>query len=601
MTNQRIMKGEEGIALVVTLLVVLVIGALITGAAVVGANHVLVTRYYDRQSTLETAAHEGLELGRAKVNADKALYPADGYTVLENGVSVADAGGTTLPGVKRWTYVGPTGVTSGQYGVFGSIVTVVKDDGGGVVIRRQQVNQESFAKFAYFTDYEPSNIRFGGGDAIWGPVHSNSPIRIWSSGATFYSTVRTAQNVQDGHYADFKQGYEEYVSTVPMPETAELDKLRIQAQIGNAHFVGTDDMGHGETTMRIEFVAIDLNGDGDRTDKNEAFVKVYDNTTDAEHVTAEEYNWGGSGTDLQYSNSCGAVAPDGQFYTMNEYRTNADSTAWGWTDAAASANRRCYLGGHNLLNNPDGFQANDAYGGSWRLFSTSPSPLVVAAVGAAEAQYLHPINRPLNPSWKGVIMVDGKVAISGVVRGKITLAATNDIILADDYVYATDPGDPDRDCADLLGIFSGDDIVVADNAINTTVPINGDSWWDTPRSFDDTPGEFFQGVLLALDIFTVENYNSGPTWSEACDATTWGRSCLYLTGGIIQKTRGAVGTGSGTGYLKRYSYDVCAAQSPPPYFPTTGHFAKNEYFQVDPTNFNIDDYWSLITPAAPTP
>ncbi|MED5198237.1 MAG: hypothetical protein VYB51_00400, partial [Gemmatimonadota bacterium] len=39
------------------------------------------------------------------------------------------------------------------------------------------------------------------------------------------------------------------------------------------------------------------------------------------------------------------------------------------------------------------------------------------------------------------------------------------------------------------------------------------------------------------------------------------------TGGIIQDTRGAVGTGVGTGYVKRYSLDACAATEPPPYLP----------------------------------
>ena len=54
---------------------------------------------------------------------------------------------------------------------------------------------------------------------------------------------------------------------------------------------------------------------------------------------------------------------------------------------------------------------------------------------------------------------------------------------------------------------------------------------------------------------------------EACEAKTWGRGCLYITGGIIQNTRGAVGTSAGTGYVKRYSFDACAATEPPPYLP----------------------------------
>ena len=82
---------------------------------------------------------------------------------LESAAEVVDGNGRAIPGVKRWLYAGPTGVTSGQYGIFGSIVAIVRDDGGGEVIRRTQVSQESFAKFAYFTDIEPSYISFGGG------------------------------------------------------------------------------------------------------------------------------------------------------------------------------------------------------------------------------------------------------------------------------------------------------------------------------------------------------------------------------------------------------------------------------------------------------
>ena len=89
---------------------------------------------------------------------------------------------------------------------------------------------------------------------------------------------------------------------------------------------------------------------------------------------------------------------------------------------------------------------------------------------------------------------------------------------------------------------------------------------------------------------------SGSTNDEACEGSTFGRGCLYLTGGIIQATRGAVGRSTGTGYIKRYSYDQCGATQPPPYFPTTGVFAKGQYYQVDPAGFSISNYFDLITP-----
>lgn len=81
-----------------------------------------------------------------------------------------------------------------------------------------------------------------------------------------------------------------------------------------------------------------------------------------------------------------------------------------------------------------------------------------------------------------------------------------------------------------------------------------------------------------------------------CEATVWGRGCLYLTGGIIQDTRGAVGLASGRGYLKRYAYDQCAAVDPPPYFPTTGHFARGRFFEVNPVGFDVAAYYQMLTP-----
>ena len=48
--------------------------------------------------------------------------------------------------------------------------------------------------------------------------------------------------------------------------------------------------------------------------------------------------------------------------------------------------------------------------------------------------------------------------------------------------------------------------------------------------------------------------------------------------------------------MKRYSYDTCGATDPPPYFPTTGYFAKGQYYRVDPSGFTPGAYFGLLTP-----
>jgi hypothetical protein len=260
----------------------------------------------------------------------------------------------------------------------------------------------------------------------------------------------------------------------------------------------------------------------------------------------------------------------------------------------SNSRRRCYLGGADSL--WGGFQATDAHG-EWLPWPGTVSPIVSAARSAeGDAAYLWPISRDLNPSFKGVVFVDGKVAISGTVRGTVTLAATGNIIIADDIVYATNPGaGVCNDGTDMLGLFSGNDIIVADNTINS--PINPkNNGGSNYKSYDDTEDEFVDAVVLAIGVFTVENYDSGADKAEPCGSKQWGRGCLFLTGGIIQSTRGAVGTTAGTGYVKRYSYDACAAVQPPPYFPTTGHFVRGRYFEVDPTGFDVTSYFAKLTP-----
>lgn len=584
----RLPKDTQGIALAVTLLVVLAVGALATGAALIGANHLVINRYYDRLSSLEAVAESGLEYARARINADKSLYPNTGYNTLENNQPASNAYGA-IPGVKRSIYVGPSGATSGQFGVFGSIVTVVTDGGGGKVVRRSEVTQESFAKYAYFTDIEPSTISFGSGDAIFGPVHTNDLLKIFASGASFFSSVRTASTVQGAAFATFAEGYSESVPRIEMPTTADLNDLRNQATAGNAHVVGDLNGGSARATTRLEFLAVDINGDGDSTDEGEGFMRVYQ-SSDADYVSGLEdiIAW-----DMSQSKNCGWWA--GGVFTSTQTANDAGTTlADQRQQLTDNPGRRCYLGGADSLY--AGFQATNADDptGGWLTFPGTVSATVTAArVAEGDAQYLWPINRIFNPNFKGVIFVDGKVGISGTVRGRITLAASDEIILLDDLMYATDPGL--GTCEDIVGLFSGDDVRVADNPINSPWMADAVSY----RTFDDTKDEFIHGVVLALDMFTVQNYFAGSTSAEPCEGVARGRGCLYLTGGIIQKTRGAVGQTTGVGYIKRYSYDPCAAQNPPPYFPTTGHFSKGHYYEIDPAGFNISTYFGQITQGGP--
>ncbi len=606
MTTRPRLRPRRGIALLVVLLVSLAVAAIASGATFLSLNTSLVSTYHGRLSVLESVADAGLEQARSALNGIDSLYPDSGYITYENGVNATDASGSTIPGVQRWTYVGPTGNTSGQYGVFGSIVTVVEDQTGNRIVRRLEVFQESFAKYAYFTDVEGS-IVFGANDVLYGPVHSNDVIRIQaaSPGATFWGRLKTAQTINNRSWGNYNAGYEENADEIPFPETAALTKLLAQATAGGTNFTSSTAGSAGQASMRIEFVALDLNADGDSSDSDEGFMKIYDvtNTANTWWVTADTTgNFGTNG--LTQSRNCGHISATGTgahtaFKTFRHHASGSSQDQRGWA-VNNGTQRACYLGGSNILNDwttPAGsFLATDSLG-AWRAWTGTVDSRVSTA-RPADAGYLWPISRALNPNFKGVIHVTGKVAISGKLRGSITLAATGNIIIVDNLTYVRNPGgttpcnSPERD---MLGLFSGEDVVVADNLINAPYRPTTSG---THRTWSNRGGdEYIHSVVLALSNFTAENYDQDPTNVEDCQGADNARGCLFLTGGIIQYTRGPVGQTNGRGYIKRYQYDACAGLNPPPYFPTTGHFVRGHYYEIDPVGFDIDTYWQLLIPA----
>jgi len=607
---------ERGIALVVVLLVVLAIAAIAAGAALLTSGSTLVNKYHARQSTLETVADAGIEQVRSSLNGNSAIYPDSNYSVIENGVTVYAADGSVIPNVKRWTYLGPTGVTTGQFGVFGSAIVVVQDGQGDQVIRRGEMYQASFAKYAYFTNIEGA-IVFANGDQIHGPLFSNDAITINSSGATFWGPVTSAKTISGTSYGTFKAGYTQNAAPIAFPTLASLTKLQTQGTAGQTSITGTTSgAAPDQATTRIEFVSVDLNGDGNTTDPNEGFMRVYqvNSTSNAWWVTGDTTSYSANGG-LNKEWNCGHVLAGTHTY-FKIFRHHPTSGGDQQSSAITSGtNRQCYLGGNPILNdwtttiNPNdtltghgAFLASDSLG-HWLPWPGTVSPLVTAARGTSpsktqvgDANYLWPINPVLNTAFRGVVYVTGRVAVSGVFHGQVTVAATDNIIVASDITDVTTPGAVSCASAanDMLGLFSAKNVIVADNLLKD--PITAASGSGSPVLWGPASGIQIQAVVLAESSFTVQNYGQGPTASETCGASTSGRGCLYLNGGVIQYQRGAVGTTGGTGYVKQYSYNACAATSPPPYFPTTGHFARGHYYEIDPTGFNVATYWQQLVP-----
>jgi hypothetical protein len=605
--------------MIMTLLFVVVLGALAVSALYLAMNTTLSGRLWERGQDLQYAAQAGLQMGKSYLNGDPTAMPADSFAELAfNGGAMLDADGNPVRNLSVRVFVGPSGNPTGQFGLFGSVVAEARDTRGGRVVRRLEVARESFAKFAYWSNRENNMgtpIWFVSGDELQGPVWSNDTLRILLGGAPgprFRDNVGTASIILNPTSGTFDKGYAINQRPIVLPTATNLNYLQAYATAGNLDF--TPPTIGDETTVRtrIEFVTVDVNGNGSDRDPEDGFLRIYE-------AAPGQEAWLRAAPAAEATN-CGAWYIMGgrwRFVTIAKHGDPGWFAGYAPTDAGSvndyntygtdrqrilsSWRSRCYLGGDPLLASAD---APTPVPGEWNTFTDStargrwrrwPGAIDPRIAGRPDAAFLFPLSRALNTTVKGVINVNGTVGVSGKLSGRITLRSTHTIVILDDVTYATNSQATGL-CVDILGMVSGADVVVSDNMLNNQVQHGPDPLNPADRKMqDDTKDLFIQSVVMATGTsFRVENFGLGPRNNNVCAGRDTGRGCLYLLGGLIQDRRGAVGTTAGTGFLKQYTYDKCALRRPPPYFPTTGRYTDNRYAEIDPVRFNVRQLFEAL-------
>ena len=242
----------------------------------------------------------------------------------------------------------------------------------------------------------------------------------------------------------------------------------------------------------------------------------------------------GKVTTLKGYSKTGSSKP--KFYGGYESGINLPFPADGITNVAAEAS-----GGGNTITGKDTVYVTFA----------SDSIKIKYSFKGIETSYLASSFSP-----NGVIFIKNAktVRTKGTVKGRYTLASDKgDIYLDDDIVYNTDPL-INPNSTDILGIISKNDVFITDNAANNK-NINIDA-----------------SIYCEDGSFGAENYDKRPV-----------SGTISLLGGIIQSTRGAVGTFSGTkiksGFNKSYMYDERLLLTYPPAFPGTGSFEIVSWYE----------------------
>ena len=202
-------RARRGIALFATMFFVFGIGALALSAIYLTANASLISKTYEKEDDLKYASEAALAIGKAELNFNPAALPNTSFVSLMHNKVLTSADNQPINGVTVNLYAGPSGSASGQFGRFASLVAEARDGSGAGFVRRLELTQESFAKYAYWSNSETnsgSTIYFANGDQLWGPVWSNDDLNISSTGASFHDAVGTAGVINGVTYGTFARG-----------------------------------------------------------------------------------------------------------------------------------------------------------------------------------------------------------------------------------------------------------------------------------------------------------------------------------------------------------------------------------------------------------
>lgn len=655
--------NRRGSALMLVLLFTLALGGLAISAIYMNGTTHVVSKLYDRERDYRYAAEWALAMGKSRISRDTTLILADsGYVQLASNLKPTTVGGQAIPLVSVDLYAGLSGVTTGQYGKAVSLVAVASDSSGARHVRRLELLAENFAVYAVFVDNWQAGLCYATGEIIRGRAHSNTnwvscgpPGPIYTDSVSAVTTITGSAQYQKGNYPAFTR--------INYPTNAWLTKM-----VGLAAAAGYSITPVATATRggsRMEFVAIDLNGDGDNTDATEGFFKIYDGNVGNlglpagadTFVTKSQWPYNVAATTLYSSgtssnqkyryvirNQCGApytyrsstginyqwfIPVDAHNTPSTWFRDSmnltlqrqgmlpapalAQADAWRTqtvTQILTRAGARCYPAGDPHLMPSERFASPDlarwggedstftAVGrsGAWRAY---PGGAIGAFTGTQNRQngeepYLWPLHRALNPSFQGVIYVNGDIYMSGQVRGRATVYANNNVKFIDDITYTSPPGALSNICVNLLGILTGDHAALSDNAINRPKYISSTTA-GTARFLDDNQDFFLHGVAMSgvTNVnggFYTEQYGVGSNAGRLCtsmagfNAQTSG-GCINQAGGVIQRKIYATFAGGYTGFAENRVKDPCLDFDSPPFFPLTGRYKDNEFFEIDPQQF----------------
>lgn len=526
---RRSAAGDEGIAMIVVMGAILVMSMLLaTAFAYAMAVQPQARQNQDWNGAL-AAAQAGVDDYVAKLNANDAYWQSVDCT---NPAMKGPNAGTNSCG---WTSTTPVGW--------------------------QNVNPSDPSAGQFHYDVDPSVIY------SQGAVRLTSTGRVNGVSRTIQVLVSRGGSTDFLYYTDFEDA--DPANTVAYPSGApNNDCGKSGPTLGKYWWNGRTS---SDNCVEIQFVAGDkLDGrvhfnDTPLINGNATFMQGYETADPACKATPYKVSncYRGSGTPQLNGNKATwaaqlllpdnannfATYPGCQYTGDTRIKFNPDGTmtVWSTHSAGTSTGPGCgtFTGSSPVTvpvpNN------NVIYVKNW----TSQSKCTAGQVGDG-----WPLAGDVNMDVPTFYCGTGNAYVEGTVKGRVTVAAQNNIILTGNLLIDGVAAGSAPAGSSLVGLVAANSVVVA-HPVQCTKMVSGNC--QTYANLQTSTTRYIYASIQTLQhSFWVQEYNLGAQLGT-----------LNVYGSIAQKWRGIVGTGggSGTGYLKNYSYDSRLRFQSPPYFP----------------------------------
>ena len=220
--------------------------------------------------------------------------------------------------------------------------------------------------------------------------------------------------------------------------------------------------------------------------------------------------------------------------------------------------------------------------GNWRAWGGTAVSGSPTSIQTSQKAYMWPLYKPYNLASKGVVHATaGPLFMSDTLRGNVTVYVLGRITVIDDLVYDQVPTNLNYVCRNFLGIIARDEIMLADAAMNRPRPDAG----GTMRFLGPNMNYELHAVTMSLtNAVGIENYAGNTQAGATCQGNNMSGGCINQIGGVIHKWVPVTFSGT-AGMRENRSVDPCQLTNrKPPFFPMTGRYVDNKYYEIDPVN-----------------